>query len=305
VSNDGELVALAPPRSGGGTYPAGREATTLVVTGLGGEARRFDLAGNFEPDAFSLDETSLYLIEYTPPAAPDRYRVRRLDLEAGTVHEVTSRDGEIVQEDMRGTARSQVLSPDGARLYTLYTIESLGSAFVHVLSLDEGWAHCVDLPLPFGETPGAATALAVSPDGDRLFVADRSAGALAEVDTRELAVTRTADLPPDRASDVAGAAVGDGVLYVGSGSDITVVDLGSLEAGESWRIDGTLSAVRLGAAGRRLYVARRDDVAVVETGSGSRLNVLPAPGVRAIGVVDGDAAPEPPVAPPSDYQCAC
>jgi hypothetical protein len=305
VSNDGELVALGPPRSGDGAYPAGREEKTLVVTGLTGDLRRFDLAGNFEPDAFSIDGTGLFLIEYTPPASPDRYGVRRLDLGSGTVGEVTSRDKEVVQEEMRGTARTQVLSPDGTRLYTLYTVETLGTAFVHVLSLDEQWAHCVDLPPPFGEAPDTVTALAVSPDGDRLFVADASAGALAEVDTRELAVARAADLPMDPESDAAGAAVGEGVLYVGSGSEVTTVDTGSLEAVGGWPIDGTLSSVRLGPDGDRLYVALRDHVAVFETGSGHQVRLFAAQGVRSISLLEGDAAPQPPVAPPSDYQCAC
>jgi DNA-binding beta-propeller fold protein YncE len=198
-----------------------------------------------------------------------------------------------------------VLSPDGTRLYTLYTVESLGTAFVHVLSLDEQWAHCVDLPPPFGETPAATAAVAVSPEGDRLFVADAGAGAVAEVDTRELAVARTADLPMDRGSDAAAAAVGDGKLYVGSGSEITTVDTGSLEAVGSWPIDGTLSTVRLGPGGDRLYVAIRDHVTVLETASGGQLRRFGAQGVRSISVLEGEAAPPPPVAPPSDYQCAC
>ena len=44
------------------------------------EPRRYMLAGNFEPEAFSLDGRALFVIEFSPPLAPYRYRVRSLDL---------------------------------------------------------------------------------------------------------------------------------------------------------------------------------------------------------------------------------
>ena len=67
-------------------------------------------------------------------------------------------------------------------------------AFVHVLSLAEGWAFCLDLPLPFGVCPSEAHALAVSPDGRRLYVADLASGSVAAADTSRLQVIRTADI---------------------------------------------------------------------------------------------------------------
>jgi outer membrane protein assembly factor BamB len=300
----GGSVALAPPRTGDGTYPAGRAQTPIVVTGLAGDARRYDLPGNYEPEAFSTDLTSLFVIEYTPPEAPERYRVRRLQLSSGEVVDVYSVDKEL-QQAMRGTARTQVLSPDATRLYTLYTVESLGSAFVHVLSLDEQWAHCVDLPLPFGEAPEAATALAVAPDGDRLYVADRASGAVAEIDTHEIAVTRTADLARDRDDVVAAAAVSDdGTLYVGSGSEVTAIDTDGLEAAGSWELPGTLSTLELAGDGRRLYLGLGDGIATVDAATGRELHRVTAPGVSAISVVGG-LVPPPAVSPPRDYQCAC
>jgi hypothetical protein len=66
-----------------------------------------------------------------------------------------------------------------------------------------------------------------------------------------------------------------------------------------------LSTLRLGPDGDRLYVALRDHVAVFETGSGRQLRRFAAQGVRSISLLEGDAAPEPPVVPPRDYQCAC
>ena len=87
------------------------------------------------------------------------------------------------EEEMRGEGRQAVLSPDRTRLYTLYLHQAdhqhtrdllpgrhapdgtTVHAFVHVLSLTEGWAYCLDLPAPFGEPAAGTHALTVSPDG--------------------------------------------------------------------------------------------------------------------------------------------
>ena len=161
VSKDGRQVALSS--SAGGSV-----RTRIVVADPSGRAaqRTFDLQGNYEPDAFANDNKHLFVLEYLPPEAPDRYRVRQLDLKTGSVSGIGSRDKSAVpEEEMRGTRRMHALSPDGNTLYTLYThqpghlhsrdlaaglTESRGDvhAFVHVLSLSEGWAYCLDLPQP-------------------------------------------------------------------------------------------------------------------------------------------------------------
>src|SRR5207244_13219195 len=116
---------------------SGRAATDLVIARADGSPpRQYSLPGNLSPEAFSSDTDALFVIQYSPPMAPDRYRVRRLDLATGTIGDVASPDADL-QADMRGTAQVQSFSPDGNRLYTLYTrIEgSRRRAFVHVLSL--------------------------------------------------------------------------------------------------------------------------------------------------------------------------
>src|SRR6202011_4271287 len=114
--------------------------------------------GNYAPDAFASDDQHLFVLEYQPPLAPDRYSVRSLDLKTGAVSGVGSRSKTAAPEEtMRGARRTSVLSPDRQVLYTLYTnqpehlhsrdlragmTQSSGDvyAFVHVLNLTEGWA---------------------------------------------------------------------------------------------------------------------------------------------------------------------
>ena len=88
-------------------------------------------------------------------------------------------------------------APDGRRLYTLYTRDATATepaeSFVHVLDLERERATCIDLPAEFASSPVGA--VAVSPSGTRLYVVAPAAGALAEIDTAALRITRTAQLP--------------------------------------------------------------------------------------------------------------
>ena len=123
VSEDGAMVALTPPPpTGTDTYhPAAKDPTPMVIVHHDDpEPEVLSVPGNVEPEAFSLSGDALFVIDFVPPLAPDRYRVARLDLRSNSVDDVWSREDEL-QAPMRGTARSQAVAPDGRRLYTLYT----------------------------------------------------------------------------------------------------------------------------------------------------------------------------------------
>ena len=179
VSPAGGAVALMEPRSASlGLYvPEPRESTTIVVARLedAPEHQRFELDGNFEPETFSTDEQTLFLLEFWPPTDPNRYFVRQLDLTSGEVADVFSPEVNL-QPEMKGTAGTQVISPDGAFLFTLYTaVNSDGwYAFVHAISLDEEWSFCIFLPTPFGSGDVDKIGMGISPDGDTLYVVDSS-----------------------------------------------------------------------------------------------------------------------------------
>jgi DNA-binding beta-propeller fold protein YncE len=307
VSADGTRVALAPPSSAGGWPPPAREQTRIVVASASGtpELLMFDLDGNYEPDVFSTDNAVLFVLEYQPARAPHHYRVRQLELKTGIVSAVSSRNKlPVPEEDMRGTRHAHVLSPDGHTSYTLYTnqpdhlhsrdlaaglTQSSGSvyAFVHVLSLSEGWAYCLDLPQPFGMGPAPAHAMALSPDGRWLYVVDRSSGTIALADTSRLLVRATSNLgaPPDvaSASGPTAAAVGrDGSLFLSGKSEILVVDGRRLTRMRQLVVPGTPTGLGLSKDGQRVFVSLPDRLLALDAVTGSEVGELQISGVQDI-----------------------
>jgi hypothetical protein len=285
ASGDAAMVALGPPEESAG-YASGRSSTTLVILEDGvPEPRTIVLDGNYAPEAFSTDGGSLFVVEYLPPENPTSYRVRRLDLATGEVEGVYTVDQEL-QESMQGTARVQAASPDGRRLYTLYTLEGargVRRTFVHVLSLDELWAHCIDLPGSFGGFDERATAISVSPDGTRLYVADASTGMVAEADTETLSVTRTAEIAFWSQGGIAHAAAGrDGSLYLAKGKGVLEVDTDAWMAGRSWELEGRISGLQTSNDGTRMFVGLREKIVVLDTETGARLDAVDPAGVEAI-----------------------
>lgn len=285
VSDDGDSAVLSPPREFTRTYPKGQESTTLVMAQRYlAEPRRFELPGNYEPEAFSVDESSLFVIEYLPPLAPDRYRVRQVDLATGKVSGVLSADGDL-QESMRGTARIQAMSPDGRRLYTLYSLadddSTLGGAFIHVLALDEKWAHCIDLPTPVGSGNDPLVTLTVSPDSSQLYVSDARRGRLAKIDTASLRVNKVGRFQAAGAHRFYSAAGPNQSLYLARGLRIHAFDTSTLAERDAWSLPGEIVGLQAGTHDR-LYAALSDRIIVVDARSGKQIGVLRLPGLTDI-----------------------
>jgi YVTN family beta-propeller protein len=278
ASPGAEMVALGNPRGQDG-YLTGRSHTTLMILEQGvGEARAIQLAGNYEPEAFSTDGQSLFVVEYLPPMQPTRYRVRRLDLKTERVVGVYTVDAEL-QEAMEGTARVQAASPDGRRLYTLYTVDDgrgTPHAFVHVLDLDELWAHCVDLPHSFGRAPEQTIGISVAPDGKHLYAADTSTGTVAEIDTTSLAVTRTVSsrMGPSRGGVAHAAVAGDGTFYVAKGLHMTALDPATLSTRDTWEMESRITGIQPASQGARVYIGLKDQIVILDPTTGDRLGML-------------------------------
>jgi hypothetical protein len=297
VSGSGRAAALMEPLPNGWDpwTPIPRGRTTMVVADPSGdgEARRYELEGNFEPEAFSTDDRSLFLIEHLPAQAPTVYRVTRLDLNRGRVFPVFG-PFKAPAERMPGTRLQQVASPDGGQLYTLYSSARAGYAphdvpvastavvaFIHVLDLDEDWAHCVGLPEAMWDRPASAQAMAAAPDGRALYVVDAELGIVARMDAETLQVrTGDVDLPAtDEIERTTATMSADGrTLFVGTGgsrSTVTAIDVASFETVGDWSLDGTVSGLGRSADGSRVYAALGDRVVVLDPRSGFELGTVP------------------------------
>lgn len=179
----GHLAAFVNPAEPiDGAIAGARDTSTIVIASpTEGEMWRTELIGNFVPEAFGRKHdsagipTQLFLLEYFPAEAPVFYRVRVLSTETGQVSlPVNLRNkSQLVDEQMAGLSRSQVVAADSGLLFTLYrgTIDGTPDgepyAFVHTLDFGDGvWCLDLDPSLELDALPGT---LAVA--GDRLYVA--------------------------------------------------------------------------------------------------------------------------------------
>lgn len=284
ASQDGGLAALAPPRPDApGPVVEGRAQTEIaIVDQTNGGVSRLDLAGNFEPEAFSLDGSQVFLIEHLPPLVPDGYRVSRLDLANSTMMPIGAGFKQPPPEKMEGTGRTSLLSPDGKLLYTLYTrqvqsyphgrpaeldphADSPIHAFIHVLNLEKGWTHCVDLPHPFGSSPFTGITLAIGSGGSQVLVIDRDAGRVAAVDSKSLEITRVAEVPSLRSGSIVASGVdAGGRLYAGVGREVVAFDGRSFEAAGRFDAGAPIRALALDPNGQRLYLGLNDRIRIVD-----------------------------------------
>jgi len=291
VAESGGAVALMDPLPDGWDpeVPLPRSRTPIVVADPTGatETRTYDLRGNFEPEAFSTDDRQLFMIQHLPAEAPTVYRVTVLNLRTGRVVPVFG-PFKGPAERMPGIRLQQVLSPNADQLYTLYSSARPGYAphhapvpngatvsFVHVLSLQDGWAHCVGLPEELWDRPASEQAMATSPNGRLLYIADPTLGLVTVMDTASLEIrTYPVDLSVSGVRRTSAVVSGDGsalfVATAGEGGGVTRIDTETFEVVRTWATDD-VSGLGLSADGERLYVAFDDRVEVMDARTGSEL----------------------------------
>ncbi|WP_191841223.1 YncE family protein [Catellatospora chokoriensis] len=299
ASADGRLVALAAPGSGEVTHvPSGRARTPLVVADTGREVARLELPGNIVPDAFSTGGERLYVLDWLPATAPDRYRVRQVEVATGQSSALLTRVKSAVppgaEEEMSGEGRMAVYAPNRQVLYTLYTHQpdhrhtrdliagrpGNVHAFVHTLHLGEQWAFCVDLPAPFGQGPGAGHALAMSPEGGEFYVADVTSGRFAVVGTEQLAVREIVDGP--KGAGTAFAAATFRQVLVAVGGTVHVLPRDGAPVWRTWEAGGVVRGLGASPDGKRVYAALPDAVAWFDAATGQRLGTVAVPGLTAL-----------------------
>jgi sugar lactone lactonase YvrE len=262
--------------------PAGSRTRIAVVRLDGSRPRVFSKPGALVPEAFTARDRTLVVVAYLEGAR--RYRLMELDLRSGELDRLGARIKQLAPEEMVGTARVQALSPDGATLFTLYTRQPQTfphgrpqgpaptgpAAFVHVLDLRVGSAHCVALPPQFGAGRARSDALAVSPDGRRVFVVDGAAGSVAAVDRTAMATIAVGVLDVAPGSSIVAGAASDGSLLVARGDEIVSLDPGSLAVVRRWSAGARVTGLGFGEAGP-VYVASEGAVATFTT-SGAPLD---------------------------------
>lgn len=307
VTRDGRLVALATPNGPAEDGPPGRDKTTIVVADSGGERVRVDLPGNLEPEAFSAEGDRLFVLDYLPPAKPDRYRVRALNLRSLQVEPLSTREKVPVppgsEETMQGEGRQAVYDPNRGILFTLYThqpdhvhsrdLTNGGArpgaphvhAFVHTLNLSLGWAYCIDLPAPFGEKPAAGHAIALGPQSSWLYVVDAGSGSVARIDPDQLTVEKVTKFADQGLPGEASAAITTGNrLVVGAGSRVVTMPVGaSAASGEKRELatGGPVRGLALSGDGR-IYIGAENAVAAYDLGAGREVHRIPVPGLVAV-----------------------
>ena len=291
VAESGGAVALMDPLPDGWDpeVPLPRSRTPILVADPTGaaETRTYDLRGNFEPEAFSTDDRQLFMIQHLPAEAPTVYRVTVLNLRTGRVVPVFG-PFKGPAERMPGIRLQQVLSPNADQLYTLYSSARPAYAphqapvangatvsFVHVLSLQDGWAHCVGLPKQLWDRPAGEQAMATSPSGRLLYIADPTLGLVTVMDTASLEIrTYPIDLSVSGVRRTSAVVSGDGsalfVATAGEHGGVTRIDTDTFEVVRTWATDD-VSGLGLSADGERLYVAFDDRVEVVDATTGSEL----------------------------------
>jgi hypothetical protein len=184
VAPGGRWVALTDRQPGYGV-PQGRASTELVVfdSRNGVENHRVALPGDVQPEAFSVDGKSVFVLAYHG----DHYRVQTIELATGQQWDTSGRDKTVEREDMHGTTVRGVLNADHTLLATLYRNpgDAKEPAFVHILDLQNGWAYCADLPPPFGTGPVGTDRIELTP-ADTAIVSTTQGNRVAEIHIDEV-----------------------------------------------------------------------------------------------------------------------
>jgi len=229
----GDQIALIEGRN-----PAkSRASTTISIMRGGTELYRHKLPGALEPEAFSTDGTMLFVLDHRG----DSYRVRFVHLATGELGPLYTKEKqpvpEFAEEIMRGQGHHSVHDSRRGILFTLFTHggdhEHTGQllgvrpdapdihAFIHALSLREGWAVCIDLPAPFGLAPAASHTITGS--SAQIFVVAGEGGVVAEIDPTGLGISGTFTIPAVHGDAYA---IYTDRLILATGTRMAGVDLG-------------------------------------------------------------------------------
>jgi hypothetical protein len=154
---------------------------TVLTLDEPGRSESVRFPGNYELESFSPNGRRLFLVHWHRTGS---YDLQQYDRASGRLSATRLDEPD---EKMTGQAVTAVPTRDGAWLLTLY-VKPDGGTFVHALDLRTGIAHCIDLPLHGDLNSIYATALVLSPDERRLYLASPLVGSVTTVDLEQLSV---------------------------------------------------------------------------------------------------------------------
>jgi hypothetical protein len=180
VSANGLTLALIRSRV---TFPQRSTELAIIAAGTLRLNRFVRLRGDFSFDAISPNGKWIYLIQYTSPADPTRYRVRALNTRTGLLLPDAIVDPHDRGEAMHGSPITRVSGPGGRWAYTLY--DGNGRPFVHALDTAGRAARCIDVAALPANTDSWSVRLRLT--GQRLMVV-LGKRTLSQIDTRSLSL---------------------------------------------------------------------------------------------------------------------
>ena len=270
----------------------------VLDTAFATPPRHVELKGNFWFDALSDNGAALYLIENLPPEEPEQYQVRRYDLAAGALNPNIVADKTTGVRVMQGVRQTAVPAPNGQWLYSLYLNHHHGP-FIHALNLD-GFAVCIDLPKTGKEEweKQLFWSLVRTRDGSKVYAANGALGLVAELDTAQLKVRRTAALPLPAASanplttlarrlvpaaeakriPIGGMALSpdEQTLYTLGEKGLLAINTSDFSLRGRYLDDWTIDSVALSPDGARLYAvsAERGTIVRLDAATGTRQTIV-------------------------------
>ena len=260
LTADGRRVALARH---------GRRETLIGVADRRLRIRK-TLRGAFDVEALSPNGRRVFLVHWRK----NGYRLEQLDLASNTLKPTLLDEPD---EKMSGAPMTAVATRDGGWLLTLY-LKADGSSFVHALNLRTGVAHCVDLPLKGDFVTVGSTALTLSPDERRLYLASPLLGRVTTVDLGRLRMIRTVRFraiksTPEPSPGPSGAVSANGrMLAFTEDNTVWLYDTAFGVLHRPMRTRSTISGIGFAPGGRQLLaIASTGRVLAVDAATGKRM----------------------------------